>query len=397
MVRSTTGSETRPFRVIDTGLRGGRVNIAFDGALIEARKENRIPDTIRFLRFRPSALVGRHQFLSEEVRLDYCRAHGIEVGRRITGGGGLYLDQGQIGWELVFDRKNLRFSDLERAARRICEAAAMGLRRLGVEARFRPRNDIEVEGRKLSGTGGFFDGELLFYQGTLLIDFDPATMTAVLNIPAEKLEKRALAAASARIVTLRELLGERVPDLATIYAALLEGFAEGLGIAPSWGAVSDYEEALADQLYREEIGTEAFVALLDAPQPSASQPGASQPGASQPGAPQPGASQPGAPQLGASIASASLTRPGGTVRADIRLEGLARDRIREILLTGDFFVTPPRVILDLEASLRGIAVAEAGPAIEAFFARTPAQFLALTPKDLREVVESALGIRSNGV
>jgi lipoate---protein ligase len=349
-----------PFRVIDTGIRGGRANIAFDQALVEARREGMIPDTIRFLRFRPSALLGRHQYLSQEIRADYCAAHGIEIGRRITGGGGIYFDEGQIGWELVFDRKSLGFADLGEAARRICEAAAQGLSRLGVAARYRPRNDIEVAGRKLAGTGGFFDGETLFYQGTLLIDFDPAVMTAVLNIPAEKLAKHALQEAGRRVVTLRELLGGRVPDLPAIYAALLAGFAEGLGIAPQWGAATPYEEALAERLYREEIGTDAFVA------------------------------QPDMPASGDNVASASLTRPGGTVRADIRLEGPARGRIREVLLTGDFFATPPRVVLDLEAALRGIEARAAGGAVEAFFRRRPAQFLSLAPGDLRAVVEAAL-------
>ena len=79
----------KPFRVIATGLRGGRANIAFDQALIEARRQERIPDTIRFLRFRPSALIGIHQYLSHELKLDYCKAHGIETVRRITGGGGM--------------------------------------------------------------------------------------------------------------------------------------------------------------------------------------------------------------------------------------------------------------------------------------------------------------------
>ena len=75
-----------PFRVIDTGLRGGRANIAFDQALMEARKDGKIPNTIRFLHFRPSALIGIHQILSHEVKVDYCRSHGIEIVRRITGG-----------------------------------------------------------------------------------------------------------------------------------------------------------------------------------------------------------------------------------------------------------------------------------------------------------------------
>jgi lipoate---protein ligase len=151
-----SGVAQRPVRVIDTGLRSGRENVAFDQALIEAHNAGRIPETVRFLRFRPSALVGLHQILSHEVRLEYCARHGIEVGRRITGGG-LYLDEGQIGWELVLERRGLA-GDLASVAARICAAAAAGLRRLGVEAEFRPRNDIEVHGRKLCGTGGLVDG-----------------------------------------------------------------------------------------------------------------------------------------------------------------------------------------------------------------------------------------------
>jgi lipoate---protein ligase len=350
----------KPFRVISTGLRGGRANIAFDQALIEARRDGMIPDTIRFLRFRPSALIGVHQYLRHEIKLDYCEAHGIETVRRITGGGGLYFDEGQIGWELVFDRASLGVADLAETTRRICEAAALGLQKLGVPARYRPRNDIEVEGRKISGTGGFFDGNLIFYQGTLLIDFDPAKMLACLNVPAEKLAKRGIESAAQRVVTMREILGDALPSLESIYAGLVDGFAEGLGIAPHWGAITPHEEALAERAFRDEIGTDAFVTALDAP-----------------------------PSDNASV-SASLTGRGGTVRADIRLEGPRRDRIREALLTGDFFITPPRVVFDLEASLRGVDVAHAGRAVESFFARTATDCLSLNAGDFRQVIEMAL-------
>jgi lipoate-protein ligase A len=92
--------------------------------------------------------------------------------------------------------------------------------------------------------------------------------------------------------------------------------------------------------------------------------------------------------------SASLTGRGGSVRADIRLEGPRREVIREVLITGDFFVTPPRVIFDLEASLRGLDVSDVGAAIDAYFARTPADFISLGPGDIRHVVETALSGRS---
>jgi lipoate---protein ligase len=352
-------SEAPAFRVINTGIRGGRANIAFDQALIEAHKTRKIPDTIRFLRFRPSALVGIHQILNHEVRRDYCRANGIEIGRRITGGGGLYLDEGQIGWELVFDRTSLGRMNLTETTRRICESAALGLNKLGIPARYRPRNDIEVDGRKISGTGGFFDGDTLFYQGTLLIDFDPGKMIAALKVPVEKLAKRDLDSARQRVISMRDILGDKLPDLATIQQGLLDGLAESLGIRPEWGEVTPYEEELADQLYRDEIGRDDFVEMVDAP------------------------------EADDTLVSATLTRRGGSLRADLRLEGASRTKIREALITGDFFVTPPRVIFDLEAALRGVELEDAGSVIMDFFARTPAEFVNLRPSDIRDAVVAA--------
>ena len=348
----------RPVRVIDTGLRGGRQNVAFDQALIEAHEQGRIPETIRFLRFRPAALIGLHQFLSHEVRLAFCAAHGIEVGRRITGGGGLYLDEGQIGWELVLERRRLG-GDLNDIAARICSAAAAGLRRLGVAAEFRPRNDLEIGGRKVSGTGGVIEGRTLFFLGTLLVDFDATRMIEALKVPAEKLARRELEDARRRVITLREALG-RLPSPEEIQAALLAGLSEHLGLAPWRGEPTAFEETLAARLHDEQFGTEEFVHLLDAPAED--------------------------PQL----VSSTLVRRAGSVRADLRLEGPARGRIREALISGDFFASPSRIVFDLEASLRGIEVAQAAEAVDAFFARTDCELGGLAPQDFREAVLGAL-------
>src|SRR5210317_2096016 len=220
---------SKPFRIIDTGIREGRSNIAFDMALIELRQQNKVPDTIRFLRFPPTALLGRHQDLSHEINLEYCAENGIGTVRRITGGGAIYLDEGQLGWELVFHRKSLGITKLPCLAREICNAAAAGLGELGLNAKFRPRNDIEVDGRKISGTGGFFDGDTLFYQGTVLVDMDPGVMVAALRVPQAKLAKRQLDSAAQRVVTLRELLGDDTPDLAVIQDALAGAFAGRFG------------------------------------------------------------------------------------------------------------------------------------------------------------------------
>ncbi len=350
----------RPFRIIDTGLRDGARNIAFDAALIALRKEGRIPDTIRFLQFEPSALVGRHQDLSRELRLDYCAEQGIGVVRRITGGGSLYMDEGQFGFEFVFDKSSLGLSSLAELTCAICEAAAAGLSRLGIAARYRPRNDIEVGGRKISGTGGFFDGDTIFYQGTVLVEMDKTRMLGALNVPEEKLAKRTLDSAGQRVATLTELLGAP-PPLQDIKAHLIDAFREHLGISPEWGEISAEEEARAEQLYRDEIGTAEFIHSID---------------------------DPGAD---GGMRTGNHQGAGGTVRAHVRLEGPGLNRFREVLITGDFFVAPPRLIFDLEARLRGSDVAPLRETVEAFFAEAKAGLLSVKPEDFATAIQDALG------
>jgi lipoate-protein ligase A len=350
----------RSFRVVDTGVREGRYNIALDQAMIEAHQAGRIPDTFRFMRFPPTALIGRHQALRQEIDLEHCRRHGIGVVRRITGGGAIYLDEGQLGWGLVFHRSALGSTSLAELARDICLAVAAGLRRLGVDARYRPRNDIEVDGRKISGTGGFFDGDTLIYQGTVLVDMDPAAMVAALRVPRAKLEKRQLDSAAQRIVTLRELLGQATPGLPAIQQALLEAFAERFGLEWQDGTVTPEEDEAAWRVHREEIGTDEFVAEVDDPAHERD------------------------------FLCGTHSGAGGTITSYVRLEGPARRRIGMALITGDFFVAPPRTILDLEAALRGAYVEEAPGIIERFFAEHSPGAITVTPADFRASIEAAL-------
>ncbi|MDH5455130.1 MAG: lipoate--protein ligase family protein [Gammaproteobacteria bacterium] len=348
------------FRVIDTGVREGRANIAFDPALIELRQQEKVPDTIRFMRFPPTALIGRHQDLSREVNLDYCAEDGVGVVRRVTGGGAIYLDEGQLGWELVFHRNSLGIANLPDLAAAICNAAAAGLRELGVKARFRPRNDIEVDGRKISGTGGFFDGDILIYQGTVLVDMNPAQMVRALHIPAAKVARHDLDSAEQRVVTLKELLGDDLPDMETIKAALIRGFTGMLGITAEPGEITEAEESLAKQYFGEEIGTEEFLREID----------------------NPGSSD--------KLLEGTHTGPGGTINAFVKLEGPTHGLLQRVLITGDFFVTPPRVVFDLEAALLGTRLEEVEAVIRKFFDDTDIDMLSVSGDDFVAAVNDAL-------
>ena len=354
---------TRPFRIIDTGVREGRANIAFDPALIELRQQDLVPDTIRFMRFPPTALIGRHQDLSREVNLDFCADNGIGIVRRVTGGGAIYLDEGQLGWELVFHRASLGIANLPDLAAAICNAAAAGLRELGVKTRFRPRNDIEVDGRKISGTGGFFDGDILIYQGTVLVDMNPAQMVRALNIPAAKVAKHDLDTAEQRVITLKELLGDDLPDIETIKAALVAGFTRVLGVAAEPGEITAAEEALAQEFFDEEIGSEEFVREIDNP------------------------------TGGDRLLEGTHTGIGGTINSYVKLEGPTLGIVQRALVTGDFFVTPPRVVFDLEAALAGTRIDDVEDTIRQFFDNSEIDMLSAEADDFIASINDALAKR----
>jgi lipoate-protein ligase A len=356
---------TGTLRVIDSGVTEGRLNIALGQALIERHGEGAIPDTLRFLRFPPTALIGRHQSLAQEVNLDFCGEHHIGLARRITGGGAIFLDPGQLGWELVVRRASIGGTDLTDAARRICTAAASGLGRLGVPARFRPRNDIEVDGRKISGTGGFFDGDTLFFQGTVLVDLDPSVMMSVLNVAKAKLEKHALDSAEQRVVTLRALLGEGCPDMAAIQEALVAGFEEGLGLRAENGALDDQDRALARQLFDEEIGRDEFVNEIVLPADDRS------------------------------TLVGEHTGAGGTVRTHLRLQGAKQNRIASVLISGDFFVTPPRVVYDLEGALRGLPLDQVAGTLDCFFRDADIEVLSVGKEDFLKSLQAAIAGRED--
>jgi lipoate-protein ligase A len=348
---------TRSWRILDTGLRGAAANIAFNRALLEARHADEIPSTLRFLRFTPSALIGFHQSAKQALDVDYCCAHNIEIQRRITGGGAIYFDETQLGWELYLHRRDVGVSDMQEISRRICEAAARGISSLGVNAQFRPRNDIEVEGRKISGTGGAFEGDALMYQGTLLIAFDVERMFRVLRIPTAKLSDKAIASARERVANLSELLPV-VPSLDAIKTSLARAFEAEFRCRCEPGELTQQEQRRFRAAVAE-IDTPDWVYMLDRPRAEAP------------------------------LLEAVRKFPAGLIRACV-IYDRPRRRLKQVWFSGDFFVSPRRAIADLEAALRDIDQREVRVRIERFFAENAVDTLGLSAADFSAVANDAV-------
>ncbi|MBU0705445.1 MAG: DUF116 domain-containing protein, partial [Chloroflexi bacterium] len=241
----------------------------------------------------------------------------------------------------------------------LCQGAIRGLEKLGVRADFRPKNDIEVEGRKISGTGGTsLDGAFLF-QGTLLVDFDVNTMLRALRIPTEKLKDKEIESVRERVTCLAWEL-DAVPPLQQIKAALAEGFAESLGVRFEPGPLTPFEEELLAQRLPHFQSDEWVYGVRR-------------------------------PLTQRNELRALYKSPGGLIRVSLLVNAQAR-RIREAFITGDFFAYPRRAILDLEARLKGVpADVEAVRAVvENFFATEEIEIPGVTAADVVRTLREAL-------
>ena len=349
------------WRLLDTGARSAAENMAMDEVLLERKATESIPNTLRFLQFsNPTVLVGHHQSVEEEVRLDYCRAHGIEINRRLTGGGALYWGKNELGWDIYISKKDPRIPPgIEDLYRKMGEAAALGFRHLGVRAYFRPKNDIEIQGRKISGTGGTELSGAILFQGTVLVDVDVDEMLRSLRIPTEKLQDKEIESVRERVTCLKWELG-RTPSIQAIKASLTKGFEETFGVRfENKSLTVEEENSLKAKLAT--FSSQEFIFKTRN-------------------------SLPRRKTLGS-----LLKAPGGLIRISIALDSKTHV-INQILITGDFFAYPKRAIFDLESFLKN---SKATPSdikgiVHAFFSDQKPKITGISETHLILAIEEAL-------
>ena len=150
-------------------------------------------------RVEPTVIYGRNQVLENEVNLEYCREHGVDIVRRKSGGGCVYSDMGNIMISCVSGRGNVA-----EVFDRYMTALAEALRALGVPAEKSGRNDILVEGRKISGNAFHQLPDRSIVHGTLLYSTDLEALTEAIRPPVEKLQRHGVESVRQRVVNLSE-------------------------------------------------------------------------------------------------------------------------------------------------------------------------------------------------
>jgi lipoate-protein ligase A len=245
------------WRLLGLDTHDAYTNMATDEALARLVGAGVSENTIRLYTWKPSAVsIGYFQILEEEVDVEACRSLGFDIVRRMTGGGAVYHDtNGEITYSLVARQGHPSIpSDIADSYATICGGIVAALNDLGVNAGFKPINDIVVGDKKISGNAQTRRFGAIVQHGTVLMDADVRTMFKVLKVGLDKISDKAIKSAEERVTTIRRELGSET-GFERVAEALKGGFSKTLNIELVEGRLNEEERKLRNQLREQKYAT----------------------------------------------------------------------------------------------------------------------------------------------
>jgi lipoate-protein ligase A len=232
-------------------------NMAIDEAIMKAKIKKRIPNTLRFYRWKPSAVsIGRFQTLANEIHLENCRKDGVDIVRRITGGGSVYHDsEGELTYSVVTKTKDLGCADLDilSAYQKICSGLNEAVKILGAVAKYCPPHpkrcpNLTIGGKKISGNAQSYKKGVLLQHGTFLLDINHKKMFTYLRVPWAKTLNNVITVSKRKLTSARQEFDSRF-STHQVYDSLVKGFEKTLNVQFIEEELTEYEQKLA-QKYR---------------------------------------------------------------------------------------------------------------------------------------------------
>ncbi len=159
-------------------------------------------DYLLFYINEPSIIIGKHQNTVEEINSVYVKANNINVVRRISGGGAVYHDHGNLNFSFMTKHTQGSIHNFKL----FTEPVIRVLNELGVNAELNGRNDITVSGKKISGNAQFTDTRSMFSHGTLLFDSDIDSIVKALNVDQDKIESKGIKSVRSRVANIKDFI-----------------------------------------------------------------------------------------------------------------------------------------------------------------------------------------------
>ncbi len=240
---------TATWRLVDSGQLPTAESTAVDEAMLESHADGAVPNTLHFYtRSQPTVSLGRFQMVTEAVDVEECSRRGVALVRRCSGGRSIFTDPGQLIYATVLTVSEIG-GDAKASFAPICSAVARAVSSFGLDARHSPINDVEVAGRKISGSAQLRRRGSVLQHGTVLIDADIDAMEAVL--------KQSSPRPTERVTTLSRLMPVP-PGMAEVRAAIVEEMGQSFGVGFEKGSLTDTERARVSELVRTRYGREEW-------------------------------------------------------------------------------------------------------------------------------------------
>lgn len=196
----------------------------------------------------PSIIIGKNQNTVEEINADYVREKGIHVVRRLSGGGAVYHDLGNLNFSFITKDDGDSFHNFKK----FTEPVTVALGKLGINAELSGRNDILAEGRKISGNAQFATKGRMFSHGTLLFDSEIDHVVSALNVKLDKIQSKGIKSIRSRVANIAEFLSEKI-TIEEFKQLLLENIFEGESEIPTYELTEeDWKEIhkISEERYR---------------------------------------------------------------------------------------------------------------------------------------------------
>ncbi len=185
------------------GITDPRINLAIEEYVLKNMDIEK-DDFLLFYINQPSIIIGKNQNTIEEINTDYVEENGVIVVRRLSGGGAVYHDLGNLNFSFLTKDDGNSFHNYKKFTQPVVDALA----NLGVNAELSGRNDILAEGRKVSGNAQFATKGRMFSHGTLMFDTEIDAVVSALKVKKDKIESKGIKSVRSRVANISEFLKE---------------------------------------------------------------------------------------------------------------------------------------------------------------------------------------------
>lgn len=191
--------------VDNKGIHDPRINLAIEEYLLKTMDVEKEPVLLFYIN-QPSIIIGKNQNTIEEINTDYVEDNGIIVVRRLSGGGAVYHDLGNLNFSFITNDDGDSFMNYKKFTQPVVDALA----KMGVNAELSGRNDILAEGRKVSGNAQFSTKGRMFSHGTLMFDTEIDAVVSALKVKKDKIESKGIKSIRSRVANISEFLKEQM-------------------------------------------------------------------------------------------------------------------------------------------------------------------------------------------